>query len=579
MKHKAIDDLALCPEGRFTGADEFNTLWENTPRIIGSGFSNDPQSLMQRRLRALTESVFVAPKNISNQEGSPQVEYRSDREIRNRLAQANLRLKLLCDQVDKNSNESLKPVDFVENVSRDIAKTVQYLFSPKEFRSNLESENLAEVIIDPEKIDLDLVKDLGLYEFLGSPSTNIELLRNPDLIIELRKFVSSLVPIREDYTIGTEKSYFRLFRIGYGSHTGKVIGTYNPASKKDSMEFFVINIVNQELRLLRISESQKFENRILNSILLKTTQLYQLIRAGCSEEEYTQKATELEGEIETFNNPENQKRVSINKKLKHAKELRDSKKRINRPSREAILVHLQGDIKSRQSEIRSIGKYIDFDCTAISPIRPRELQVFQTFSNNLEEKWESKLSLSYKPITQEQYNTVANGLCSVIKELGKVQYEPYLTKAQECISILKQVLAKIASLSDLEINEKSPFELLGQDLLNYYLVLKQVKFRETLIAAKIILGSGSDPETLKVKARTINSIVTEGLRRFKDKSVMPGLKPTLEFDFATFYKTTNRILALCRYANKPLTFDEAKKTHKDLKEANNELLNALLGWE
>lgn len=309
---------------------------------------------------------------------------------------------------DKEFQES--PRTFFKTVQEILTQPTERIAIERE-DERVESGNLSEVIIDPERITPKLLSALGLDEYIPPKGSRMSRAKKMAFmaraIPEIKEMLESAEPMSLPYNWHeSQANYFRLMRIGKGKNRGYVIGTQVIRGKK---VLFKTDLHGAYRRLTHImQESYREEIRVLIQIQSKIREIHRnLANWPMSEEEIENTREELMTCVDRLKHVTNEYKTEMRERIANAvslqservvpakyKKMQDGSKKcvreevkisqFNPGAKRATLVTIPGFIEKRKAEIRSISQHLAKDRVVSDDYISHQQEPFEDFYATVE---------------------------------------------------------------------------------------------------------------------------------------------------------------------------------------------------
>ncbi len=474
------------------------------------------------RTRHLIQPVFL------DQDGEP---FKS-RKIENNKEYTRVRVHYLVSQIEDNQNwqnkleasdnERVASTDReFEESPRTFFKTVQEILTQPTERTaierddeRVESGDLSEVIIDPERITPNLLSALGLDEYIPPKGSRMSRAKKmaymARAIPEIKVMLESAEPMSLPYKWHqSQANYFRLMRIGKGKNRGYVIGTQIIRGKKI---LFKTDLHGAYRRLTHImQESYREEIRVLTQIQSKIREIHRnLGNWPMSEEEIKNTREELMACVDRLKHVTNEHKTEMRERIANAvslqserivpakyKKMPDGSKQCTREAvkisqfnpgaKRATLVTIPNFIEKRKAEIKAISQHLAKDRVVSDDYIANQQEPFEGFYRTVE-KLHPRLRVFNldEPIGLSERQKIARNLVALREQCNPEDsstralplMEPYLSFGEKMVEHIDKTLNLLDSGETLEVRYDTATEFMKIYLItkiqHFYIQLQRV---------------------------------------------------------------------------------------------------------
>ncbi len=412
---------------------------------------------------------------------------------------------------DKEFEES--PRTFFKTVQEILTQPTERIAIEREDK-RVESGDLSEVIIDPERITPKLLSALGLDEYIppkGSRMSRAEKMAFMARAIPvIKEMLESAEPMSLPYKWHeSQANYFRLMRIGKGKNRGYVIGTQVIRGKK---VLFKTDLHGAYRRLTHImQESYREEIRVLTQIQSKIREIHRNLGDWpMTAEEIENTREELMACVDRLKHVTNEHKTEMRERIANAvsleservvpakyKNMPDGSKKcvreevkisqFNPGAKRATLVTIPNFIEKRKAEIRSISQHLAKDRVVSDDFIANQQEPFEGFYRTVE-----KLHPKFKVfnldenLELDERQKIARNLVALRQQCNPEDsstralplMEPYLSFGEKMVEHIDKTLNLLDKGETLEVRYDTAAEFMKIYLItkiqHFYIQLQRV---------------------------------------------------------------------------------------------------------
>jgi hypothetical protein len=488
---------------------------------------------------------------------------------------------------------------------RTISKMAQEILSSEyELVSGLKDYQVANVIIDPEKITDTLLINLGLEEFVPEKKAGEveKIAKRAEAIPDIKEMLRGLEPLEINRQRRKERKILRLFTITEGEYQGYILGTQVNHGQKLLFRTDIHGAVRRlenirqgyEEEIMELAKTDEEVRAIKDFLNEHKKEIYGAFQQYLEEKkagnvtvmdkpevmkEYEQRIADL---LDNLGGVINGEKIKIQQQLKASQNLIETQTRpariktvkgkqveipaeerenINIESKLARLSAIHDAFAKRMQEIRGIQTYLLADEQILKVEVSRMEAPFAEFVTKVEELHEKfKLYRKAELSGPEKAKIAANIERLITEPLessfpeGKVALEPYGSfKA----AMIEQSEKTITTLDDQDINVPA------KEFTKIYLIAKIVRLHKDLQKFYADNLSGVDP---KISEKTLAEIEEIKLK-FGERKVAPQVE-VMDFEkqYDQFYHLVNSL----KKRIVEILAEEEKKKIKEIRNAAKE---------